>query len=193
MYNLHNVQLVRNNLWKVRFHLGVENKSCEVQRLLGPNLLELRNLANCFFVPERGKIWITSMTSLSSKNDPKIRMLYIASINDLIISLINRPKGRVKSIDTNFIVRIVDGSWISLTRPSILGFKPNRPLTFTSQPDVQCDTDFQLCRLSAYTDKTRSLKTKDSISKSKKKRKRETALSAYATFSTFFFLLWERR
>ena len=49
------------------------------------------------------------MTSLSSKNDPKIRMLYIASINDLIISLINRPKGRVKSIDTNFIVRIVDG------------------------------------------------------------------------------------
>lgn len=114
-------------------------------------------------------------------------MRYIASINDLIISLINRPKGRVKSINTNFIVRIVDGSWSSLTQPSILGFKPNRPLTFTSQPDVRCDTDFQLCRLSANTDKTRSLKTKDSISKSKKKRKRETTLSAYATFSNFSF------
>lgn len=61
------------------------------------------------------------MTSLSSKNEPKIRMLYIASINDLIISLINRPKGRVKSIDTNFIVRIVDGSWSSLTQSSPTG------------------------------------------------------------------------
>lgn len=89
----------------------------------------------------------------------------------------------------NFIVRVIDGSRSSLTQASILGFKPNRALTFTSQSDVQRDADFQLCRLCAFTHKTQYLKTRDLISKNKKKRKRETALSARAAFSTFFFLL----